>query len=248
MTQKEISDFKCLVIIPAAGIGRRMGQSKPKQYLPILNLSMIEHTLNSFISLSWIDKIFVAIAENDTDWSQLTISKHPKIETVIGGTDRVHSVQNALNALQKFAKNNDYIFVHDAARPCIHSDDLEQLYVEMQHSDSGVILADKISDTLKRSAFLQQNEGLPQILETVPRENMWRALTPQVFQNKLLKDAFAYVEQHQCDTITDEASAIEAFGYLPKLLQGRPDNIKITEPQDRILACSILQNRFETES
>lgn len=231
------SEFKCWVIIPAAGMGSRMASDRPKQYMKIHDQTMIEHTIQPFIQLDWIEKIFVAIAEDDHYWHQLSISSHENIEIISGGKERIDSVMNALAALQNYADKDDYIFVHDAARPCLHVEDLEKLYAEMQKTESGVILADKISDTLKKSRENQQVD------KTISREDMWRALTPQVFKNELLLNAFEFVQQNKSVMITDEASAVEALGRSPTLLQGRTDNIKVTKQQDMQLAAIILQQK-----
>ncbi len=238
------SDFKCWAIIPAAGVGRRMGSEVPKQYSLINGLPMIEHSLKLFVNSPWVHRVIVAISEEDPHWQSLEIAAHPKITTIVGGIERADSVHAALNSIQSEATDTDYIFVHDAARPCLTTVDIEQLYQSMLKTEFGVILADEISDTVKRSVEPDDSDSqLPSILKTVPRENLWRALTPQVFPNALLKKALDNGLNNEQLHITDEASAVEALGFSPSLLQGRSDNIKVTQPQDLLLASMILKMR-----
>jgi len=232
---------KCWAIVPAAGIGSRMQSTTPKQYLDLDGRYLIEHSLLKLLAMDWVSEIVVAIAGDDPYWSKLEISKNSRIKTVIGGGERAESVWNALLSIDERVEDSDYVLVHDAARPCIAGDDLEKLYQTVINSESGVILADKLTDTIKR------DDGNSSILKTVPREGLWRALTPQMFSYALLKTALKTARETSSDAVTDEASAVEQLGLSPKLLQGRSDNIKVTTKGDLKLASLILLSQRETQ-
>ena len=232
---------KCWAIVPAAGIGSRMQSTTPKQYLELDGRSLIEHSLLKLLAMNWVSEIVVAVAEDDPYWPKLALSKNSRIQTVIGGDERAESVWNALLSIDERAEDSDYVLVHDAARPCIASDDLEKLYQTVLNSESGVILADKLTDTIKR------DDGNSSILKTVPREGLWRALTPQMFSYALLKTALKTARESSSDAVTDEASAVEQLGLSPKLLQGRSDNIKVTTKGDLKLASLILLSQREIQ-
>ncbi len=240
--QSSKSSKKCWAILPAAGIGSRMGASKPKQYLPLNGKTLLEHSLQPLLDTPWIKTVVVAIAENDPYWSELTVSKDPKIETVAGGSERVDSVSNALFAIRDRCQDDDFILVHDAARPCLKCEDLEKLYTALQSADAGVVLADRISDTVKR------DNGDSTVLKTVPRTGLWRALTPQVFHWKLLIEALKKSREDNNSLITDESSAVEGLGLSPLLIQGCSNNIKVTTEGDLQLASLILQTQNSSKS
>jgi len=231
------SSNNCWAILPAAGIGSRMGSSIPKQYLPLNDKTLLEHSLQPLLDTPWIKTVVVAIADNDPYWCSLAVSKHPKIETVTGGSERVDSVSNALIAIQDRCQDDDFILVHDAARPCLKREDLEKLYTALQTADAGVVLADKISDTVKR------DKGDNSVLKTVPRAGLWRALTPQAFHCKLLTEALNKSRKDSNVLVTDESSAVEYLGLSPLLIQGCSNNIKVTTEGDLQLASLILQSQ-----
>lgn len=231
---------KCWAIVPAAGIGSRMQSTTPKQYLDLDGRYLIEHSLLKLLAMDWVSEIVVAVAEGDPYWPKLSLSKNSRITTVIGGGERADSVWNALLSIDERVEDNDYVLVHDAARPCIASDDLEKLYQTVINSESGVILADKLTDTIKR------DNGNSSILKTVPREGLWRALTPQMFSYALLKTALKTARESSSDAVTDEAYAVEQLGLSPRLIQGRSDNIKVTTKGDLKLASLILLSQRET--
>ncbi|WP_094752356.1 2-C-methyl-D-erythritol 4-phosphate cytidylyltransferase [Psychromonas sp. CD1] len=212
------------VVIPAAGIGQRVGAKIPKQYLKILDQSIIEYSLAPFIAHPNIHRIIVSLAHDDIWFKYLSIAQHPKIEIVEGGAERVDSV---LAGLQKIEKD-EYVLVHDAARPCLKKSDVDKLIQHVLKTGQGAILASKVCDTMKRTNA--QN----QILKTVARENLWHALTPQMFNNGLLIKAILAVRG--TNDITDEASAMEYYGVPVQLIEGRMDNLKITCPADLKLA------------
>ena len=230
---------KCWAIVPAAGVGNRMQSSIPKQYLMIDGRSLLEHSLTQLLKAEWIEGIVVALAENDGYWQDIPLAEDSRIRTVVGGKERVDSVSNALDSIQDQVGDNDFILVHDAARPCITNEDLEKLHQAMAGSVAGLLLADKLTDTIKR------DDGNSSVLKTVPRSGLWRALTPQIFPNALLRKALKSSRNNPSSIITDEASAIELLGLSPKLIQGRSDNIKVTKAEDILLASLILQAQKE---
>ena len=223
------------VVIPAAGIGKRVGANIPKQYLPILGKTIIEHSLQPFLDHVEIQKVIVSIAKNDQWFKHLNISKHPKLQIVEGGKERVDSVLSALNLLHA----DDYVLVHDAARPCIQKDDIDKLIAHAKNHNSGAMLAYRVRDTMKRS---DQNQ---RIRNTVERDNLWHALTPQLFHNQELIDAITTIQDQHL--ITDEASAIEMSGGNVAIIEGRSDNLKVTQSEDLLLAEFYLSNFYSKE-
>ena len=219
---------KLSAVIPAAGIGQRVGASIPKQYLPLLNKTIIEHSLQPFLDHPEITRVIVSLAENDQWFSHLPIVKHSKIETVTGGAERVDSVLAALAKIDV----DDYVLVHDAARPCITSDDINKLIAIVKSTQQGAILACKVRDTMKRS------DAANNIKHTVNRESLWHALTPQMFINEQLINAINHSTEQE--KITDEASALEMLGLPVTIVEGRSDNLKITRKEDLKLAAFYL--------
>ncbi|OUR60677.1 2-C-methyl-D-erythritol 4-phosphate cytidylyltransferase [Bermanella sp. 47_1433_sub80_T6] len=219
-------------VVPAAGIGTRMGADRPKQYLMLQGKTILEHTLEQLLQFSPIEKIVLPVSINDTFLSKLSIGNHEKIIQCDGGEERYHSVLNGLNTLLNIgAQRQDWVMVHDVARPCIRQQDLENLYQNVD--EQGVILGVQVRDTMKRT---DDNE---QVLSTVARVNLWHALTPQLAPLGVLLDA---IEKAVNDgvQVTDEASALEHSGYSPKMLAGHPSNIKVTHPDDLQLADAFL--------
>ena len=219
-----MSELSFSVVIPAAGIGKRVGADIPKQYLTILDKTIIEHSIAPFLAHPDIKKVIVSIAKNDQWFKTLSVAQHPKLTIVEGGKERVDSVLNALRTLS----NNDYILVHDAARPCLQTSDIDKLISHARTTKTGAMLACRVRDTMKRTN--QSN----QIEHTVERQNLWHALTPQMFNNQQLITAISNIdEQH---LITDEASAIELAGGSVTIIEGRSDNLKVTQSEDLLLA------------
>ncbi|NMP17657.1 2-C-methyl-D-erythritol 4-phosphate cytidylyltransferase [Thalassotalea sp. Y01] len=220
------------VVVPAAGVGSRMQQPLAKQYLQINGSSIIEHTLNRLLSCDKISQVIVVLSKNDQQFSKLAIASHPNVHTAVGGKERADSVLAGLQAMSE----QDWVLVHDAARPCVSHDDIERLIEFCEQSQEGAILATPVRDTMKRA----NSSG--QIAYTEERENMWHALTPQMFPHRLLIDALANGLAENA-AITDEASALEYAGQSAHLVSGREDNIKITRPADLPLAAFILSQQ-----
>jgi len=221
-------------VVPAAGVGRRMGSDIPKQYLPLNGRLVIEHTLQRLLEHPLIEQTLVALSPNDEWWPDTAYANHVDLITVKGGTERCHSVLNALRQLSGIAADNDWVLVHDAARPCLRSDDIDRLIQQLKGHPVGGILGMPVRDTMKRA------DASGQITETVCRDGLWHAFTPQMFRLGRLREALSQA-QEQGMQVTDEASAIELAGYSPRLVEGHPDNIKITRPADLALAAFYLQ-------
>ncbi|MCG8412867.1 MAG: 2-C-methyl-D-erythritol 4-phosphate cytidylyltransferase [Pseudomonadales bacterium] len=219
-------------ILPAAGIGQRMGSAIPKQYLPLAGQPVIQHTLDKLTAVPGLSRIVVAIHPEDNHFRQLDIDSD-YVEPTVGGDSRQQSVMNALNVIAQRAKNDDWVLVHDAVRPCVQLSDIDKLLGAIADHAIGGLLAAPQDNTLKRA-----DETL-HVAETVDRSEYWQALTPQIFRFGLLFKAI----QKTCKegiTTTDEASAIEVMGYKPLLVSGDRNNIKITRESDLSLAESIL--------
>lgn len=226
------------VIIPAAGVGRRMASDIPKQYLTLNGKTVIEHSLSLFDAHESVSEIVLAISKNDEYWPSLNVNLSKPLHIVNGGKERCDSVLNGLIFLEGIANENDWVLVHDAARPCLRVDDLTLLLSELQQHDIGGILAVPVRDTMKRS------DSNNIIKETVERENLWHALTPQMFRFKILKDSIESA-LNKNKSVTDEASAVELAGFQPVLIQGHADNLKITRPEDLTLAAYYLKKQKE---
>lgn len=232
--------IKCWLIVPAAGIGARMGSNLPKQYLPLGNKTVLEHTLERLLRLQSIRSLLLVLHPNDNHWHTLALSLDSRIQVVVGGDERSHSVFNALNSLEQTAAENDWVLVHDAARPCINLTNIQDLCNQVSDHPVGGILGIPVSDTLKSVDSDQQ------ICATVDRSRMWQAQTPQVFRYGILRSCLTRALQEN-KTVTDESSALEAYGYSPLVVNGCSDNIKITRPEDLRLAQWILAQQ-ELES
>ncbi|CAL1240223.1 2-C-methyl-D-erythritol 4-phosphate cytidylyltransferase [Candidatus Methylocalor cossyra] len=222
-------------IVPAAGIGRRMGAELPKQYLEIRGKPVLQHTLERLLAVEVFSAVVVAVAAQDRAWPHLACAGHPRIRTAPGGPERADSVLAALRALEASAAPDDWVLVHDAARPCITGADVLKLIHTLADDPVGGLLALPVSDTLKAV-----ESGA--VAETVDRGRIWRALTPQMFRYGALLHALEDAAR-QRRPVTDEASAIELQGLRPRIVEGRPDNIKITRPEDLPLAAFYLERQ-----
>ena len=223
------------VIVPAAGSSRRMaGSGAPKQYLQLAGRTVIEWSLAPFLERPDCGRIVVVIAEHDGHWSEHPLARNPKISTTMGGAERVDSVRAGLRALVSLADDDDWVLVHDAARPCLRATDLSRLVEELADDDVGGLLGAPVVDTLKRA------DPGDRVQATVSRESLWRALTPQMFRYGVLDRALR-AAQDSGSSPTDEAQAVEALGLQPRLVRGDPDNIKITLPEDIERAARLLK-------
>jgi len=216
-------------IVPAAGAGKRMGADRPKQYLPLVGATVIEHTLTRLLAAAVLTKIVVALAADDGYWDDLAIARHPQILRAPGGKERADSVLSGLRALDGVADDDDWVLVHDAARPCITTGDITRLITTLHDDPVGGTLALPCHDTLKQ---VDQHGA---ITATLDRNRIWRALTPQMCRYRLLRDALQHAARSG-KIVTDEMSALEAIGHQPRIVEGRPDNLKITRPEDLALA------------
>jgi len=225
-----------VAVVPAAGVGSRMKADRPKQYLTIHAITILEHTVNKLLSHPQVSKVVVAVSESDPYFPELSLSQHPDVVRVKGGNERADSVLSALNYIQE-SDLGEWVMVHDAARPCIQQDDIDKLIeVSLSHPVGG-ILAAPVRDTMKRGV-----DG--QIDHTVERANLWHALTPQMFRTLPLQQALTEALE-QGVSITDEASAFEWKGASPALVAGRSDNFKVTQPEDLALAEFYLSQNKE---
>jgi 2-C-methyl-D-erythritol 4-phosphate cytidylyltransferase len=223
-------------VVPAAGRGERFGGSRPKQYVPLLGRPVLSWSLAALLAEPSIRGIVVALAPGDRRFARLPEARDPRVRSCPGGTRRELSVANALAALAGEARDEDWVLVHDAARPCLHPDDLRALLDVVGEDAVGGLLALPLSDTLKAA----DPRGC--CARTLPRDGLWRALTPQMIRYGVLRRALALsIERKRA--VTDEAAAVEALGLRPRLVAGRADNIKVTLPGDQAMAAAILAAR-----
>lgn len=216
-------------LIPAAGIGARMGSDYPKQYVPLAGKPMLQHVLDTFAACETITHTYVVVSADDGYIKEM-LSAAPHLAdrvTVLcnGGVTRHESVRNGLQAMRDMVGDDDWMLVHDAARPGLTTALIDQLVQSLQGDTVGGLLALPMVDTLKRSDASDRVEC------TVSRAGLWAAQTPQMFRYALLRRAL-----EQASDVTDEASAIEALGLHPKLVAGSPRNFKVTLPHDVALA------------
>jgi 2-C-methyl-D-erythritol 4-phosphate cytidylyltransferase / 2-C-methyl-D-erythritol 2,4-cyclodiphosphate synthase len=230
-------------IVPAAGRGERFASAQhplPKQYTPLLGSSVLEWSLRALLAEPRVHAIVVVLAAGDAHWPAISAKLNsPKLKTTLGGAQRQDSVMNGLEFLAPQADPNDWILVHDAARPCLQGSDLRALIDALAGGAAaagaaGAVLAAPIVDTVKRAA----QAGA---LETVDRAGLWRALTPQVFAFAPLREALREAARAGV-AVTDEAQALERIGVYPALVRGSPFNIKVTRTEDLEMAASILRS------
>lgn len=214
------------LVIPAAGIGARMAADRPKQYLQVAGRSILEHTLQRFLDHPALRGVVVSLAADDPYWSVLAVASDPRIRRAAGGRERADSVLAGLETLKnEGAADDDWVLVHDAARPNLAQEDLQRLLDSLADDPVGGLLAVPARDTLKRAGA----DG--RVQETVDRSVIWQAYTPQMFRLGALRQALAQALRAQV-AITDEASAMEWAGLAPRLVEGRADNLKVTRPED----------------
>lgn len=225
---------KFWAVIPAAGIGKRMDSDVPKQYLKLGDSTVIERTLTVLLDHYGIDGAVVALGKDDPYWPGLEFTHHKPLYTVDGGKERYDSVLNALKKLLEVGDENDWVLVHDAARPNISSADIAKLIEDGSKTDDGALLGYHVRDTMKRAG----NDNRVEI--TVDRVKLWHALTPQMFPLRKLYDATVNARQSGV-AITDDASAMELAGFTPLMVAGDASNIKITTQNDYEIIQKIME-------
>jgi 2-C-methyl-D-erythritol 4-phosphate cytidylyltransferase len=224
---------KIFALVLAAGQGTRIGDAVPKQYIPIAGKPMMFHSIETMASVSRIERVFVVLAPLDRHWGAYDWSALPdKVEGVFcGGSRRAESVAKSLEHLKERIAKDDWVLVHDAARPCIDKELVEQFLDELEGDAVGGLLAIPLADTLKSA-----DENL-RVAATIPRLKLWRAQTPQMFKYDMLRRGL-----EKKPLATDEAEAIESLGYYaPRLVQGEDSNIKVTLAEDLQIAEMILK-------
>lgn len=221
-------------IVPAAGVGLRMGSNTPKQYLPLNGTPVIAIALQKLANIGEIKKIVVALHPQDQLFSQLRPQPDERVVTVIGGNQRHQSVLNALLSISAEAQEQDWVLVHDAVRPCVLSSDIRKLLTELSDHAIGGLLGAPAENTLKRV------NGQAIVQNTVDRSDIWNAYTPQMFRYGLLLTAIETAIGKN-SLVTDEASAMELMGHRPQMIEGARTNIKITLEADLALAIKILE-------
>ena len=216
-----------------------MGGETPKQYLLLNGQPLVWHTLAALCAFPCITQVHIVISAADACWQEYDWSAFDGRLTVWrdGGETRAASVANGLARLADACADDDWVLVHDAARPCLTTQHLAALIDTLYHDAVGGLLAIPVADTLKRVA----DDGGQRVAATMPRAGLWQAQTPQMFRYRLLREALA-----GCPDVTDEASAIEAAGHAPRLVQGDITNLKVTFPLDRQLAGWILSQRGDS--
>lgn len=223
-------------VVPAAGRGTRFGGETPKQYLVAGDRVLLAHTLQALLSHPVVAGVMVAVAENDLDWPGWTALADKPILTCVGGATRAASVLAGLQALPESVRADDFVLVHDAARPNLSAADLGRLLEVGRNDPVGAILAAPVRDTLKRAGDDGGIDG------TEPRERLWRALTPQLFRRHQLSRALLDAADAGVD-VTDDAMAMERQGQRPLLVEGSEDNFKVTTPADLARFEFVLSRR-----
>lgn len=219
-------------VVPAAGRGTRVGGDCPKQYLPLAGRALILHTVDRLAAHPGIAGLLVVLAADDSRWPGLEAVHGKPVLTATGGGERADSVLAGLCALPPEVATDDFVLVHDAARPCVRATDITHLIDAARGSDGGLLGA-PLRDTLKRT-----DEHGHSVL-TEPREQRWRAFTPQMFRRGQLVSALA-AAQREGVPVSDEAMAMERAGFAPLLVEGSEDNIKVTTAADFALAEFLL--------
>ena len=235
MSDKQCSKF--WAVVPAAGAGKRMASELPKQYLPLGDRTVLEQTLDTLLGCPRLSGLVLALSPDDEHWSAIE-SRYATapLQRVDGGVERCHSVLNSLDHLATQTDASDWVLVHDAARPCVRIEDIEQLIATLETGGQGGLLGVPVADTMKRV------DDQLAITATVDRDRLWHAYTPQMFRLGELRAALREAVEAG-KAVTDEANAMELAGFKPRMVQGSRDNIKITLPADLALATFYLQTR-----
>jgi 2-C-methyl-D-erythritol 4-phosphate cytidylyltransferase len=227
---------KFYAVVPAAGAGSRMAADIPKQYFTLAGQTVLEHSLDVLLASERIATVVLVLSADDERWPEIRGRyRDGRVETVNGGAERCQSVLNGLEHLAGTAGVDDWVLVHDAARPCVRQQDIEMLMTRLEDHEVGGLLGVPVADTMK------QVDSDSMILKTVERDGLWRALTPQMFRLGPLRDALQQAIASGV-MVTDDASAMEMAGYRARMVEGQADNIKITRPADLQLAEFYLQS------
>ena len=224
-------------VVPAAGKGLRVGGDLPKQYLPLSGRTVMQCTLDRLCQLP-VEAVIVPVAADDTRAATLEYRDAALLRFVPGGAERADSVLAGLESIANQADDDDWVLVHDVARPCVRIEDIEHLLAAVADHPVGGLLANRVRDTMKRGRG-------DEVAETVPRDNLWHALTPQVFRFGLLRRALLEARGKGL-AVTDEAQAVELLGEKPLLVEGARDNLKITWPEDLQMAEAFLKLQAES--
>ena len=230
--------MRCFALIPAAGSGSRVAGARPKQYAALAGRPMLWHAVAA-VCRAPVEMVFVVLAPGDEafkgcDWSAFAGKLEP---LYCGGESRRDSVYNGLVAAMAAVDADDWVLVHDAARPCLPAADLARLYEECRHDEIGGILALPVAETVKRAG--KDEAGAQRVAGTEDRAQLWLAQTPQMFRAALLAEALRKAK----GAVTDEASAIEQMGLKPRLVAGSRENLKVTYAEDLAIAEAILARR-----
>ncbi len=225
---------RIIALVPAAGIGSRFGAGTPKQYSPLRGQPMLYHAIRTLAQHPAIEQVLAVLAPDDThwdgfDWSRFAAKLRPLF---CGGETRAQSVANALEHVGDDLKPNDWVLVHDAARPCLRPQLVDRLLEQLRDDDVGGLLAVPMTDTMKRA------DGWQRVESTEPRERLWRAQTPQMFRYAVLRRALTAAPS---GVPTDESWAVEKLGLHPRLVHGEVTNFKVTFPEDIAVAEMLLQ-------
>jgi 2-C-methyl-D-erythritol 4-phosphate cytidylyltransferase len=221
-------------VVPAAGAGRRMESDVPKQYLQVAGQAVLQHTIERMLRWGFLQQIVVALDPEDSVWPTLPVASESAVAAIAGGSERCDSVLAGLELLSQQAAADDWVWVHDACRPCVALADVQRLRVAVAADAVGGLLAVPVAETVKRAG----TDG--RVAETLDRRNLWLAQTPQLFRFGALHAALLAARQAG-HTVTDEASAMELAGLRALLVKGDPANIKLTRPEDLAPVEAALQ-------
>jgi len=233
---------RLFALVPAAGGGSRFGAASPKQYARLAGRPLLACTLDRLRDALRLDGIAVAIARDDVHFDREIGARDGVTVLRCGGATRSDTVRNALRALAGTCRDDDWMLVHDAARPCASREALARLVAQLGDDSVGGLLAIPVADTLKRG---DADAAAPRVVRTEDRAQLWQAQTPQMFRYGLLVRAMAHAAARDC---TDEAQAVEALGMSPRLVRGSLANLKVTFPDDLHLAAAILAAQVNEEA